>query len=388
MDGRTGGQAVGRTGGQAVGRSDGRRDASDRPVRLTARPPDRPSATLVIQTAFLGDVVLTAPLLAALAERYGPVDVVTTPAAAALLEGHPAVGAVIRYDKRGSDRGLRGLWRLGRRLRTRRYARAYLPHRSWRSATLALLAGAAERTGFADSPAAATYTRRVPRPGSGHEVERLLALAEARSGSDPQVRAATVAAVDLALTADDRAAADAWLHEHGVGAGFVALAPGSIWGTKRWPGYAELAAALDAPVVVLGSREDAPLAELVVAAAPGRAHSAAGTVGLRTAAALIARAAVLVTNDSAPLHLATAVGTPVVAIFGPTVPAFGFGPRGPRDIVVEHPDLSCRPCSAHGPQVCPLGHHRCMRELSVASVAAAVAAVSGMEAHRAIRTGH
>ena len=149
--------------------------------------------------------------------------------------------------------------------------------------------------------------------------------------------------------------------------GFVALAPGSIWGTKRWPGYAELAAALDAPVVVLGSPDDAPLAEQVVAAAPGRAHSAAGTLGLRTSAALIARAGVLVTNDSAPLHLATAVGTPVVAIFGPTVPAFGFGPRGPRDVVVEHPDARLPPLLARtGPQVCPLGHHRCMRELSVA----------------------
>jgi heptosyltransferase-2 len=351
---------------------------SDRP---TTRPSDRPSATLVIQTAFLGDVVLTTPLLAALAERHGSVDVVTTPAAAGLLETHPAVGAVIRYDKRGADRGLRGLWRLGRRLRSRRYARVYLPHRSWRSAALALLAGAGERTGFADSPAAATYTRRVPRAASGHEVERLLALAGAATGDGAP-------AVDLALTADDRAAADAWLQERGLGPGFVALAPGSIWGTKRWPGYAELAAGLDAPVVVLGSREDAPLAETVVAAAPGRAHSAAGTLGLRAAAALIARASVLVTNDSAPLHLATAVATPVVAIFGPTVPGFGFGPRGPRDLVVEHPALSCRPCSAHGPQVCPLRHHRCMRELSVASVAAAVAAVSGMEAHRAIRTGH
>jgi heptosyltransferase-2 len=97
---------------------------------------------------------------------------------------------------------------------------------------------------------------------------------------------------------------------------------------------------------------------------------------------------VLVTNDSAPLHLATAVGTPVVAVFGPTVPAFGFGPRGARDRVVEHPALACRPCSAHGPQVCPLGHHRCMQELSVESVAAAVAAATGVEGHRAIRAGH
>ena len=339
--------------------------------------------TLVIQTAFLGDVVLTTPLLAVLAERHGPVDVVTTPAAAPLIETHPAVGAVIRYDKRGGDRGLGGLWRLGARLRARRYSRAYLPHRSWRSAALALLAGAPERTGFADSPAAVTYTRRMPRPTAGHEVERLLALA----GGGPGEPLLGAAPVHIALTADDRAAADAWLRARGVGPGFVALAPGSIWGTKRWPGYAALAAALDGPVVVVGGREDAPLAEAVVAAAPGHAYSAAGTLGLRASAALIARAAALVTNDSAPLHLATAVGTPIVAVFGPTVPAFGFGPRGARDLVVEHASLACRPCSAHGPQVCPLGHHRCMGELSVESVAAAVAAVSGVEAHRAIRTG-
>jgi heptosyltransferase-2 len=168
--------------------------------------------------------------------------------------------------------------------------------------------------------------------------------------------------------------------------GFVALAPGSIWGTKRWPGFAALAADVDAPIVVVGGPEDAALAETVAAAAPHRAWSAAGALPLRGSAALIARAAVLVTNDSAPLHLATAVGTPVVALFGPTVPSFGFGPRGPRDRVVEHPSLPCRPCSAHGPQICPLEHHRCMRELSAASVAEAVAAC--LEGHRAIRTRH
>ena len=336
--------------------------------------------------------MLTTPLLATLAELHGPVDVVTTPAAAALVETHPGVGTVIRYDKRGADRGPGGLWRLGARLRARRYARVYLPHRSWRSAALALLAGAAERVGFSDSPAAVTYTRRVARPTSGHEVERLLRLAgesgTTASGVELEGSSRVTPPVHVALTADDRAAADAWLRERGVGDGFVALAPGSIWGTKRWPGYAELAAAIDAPVVVIGGREDAELAESVAAAARGRGHNAAGVLGLRGSAALISRAAVLVTNDSAPLHLATAVGTPVVAVFGPTVPAFGFGPRGTRDVVVEHPSLACRPCSAHGPEVCPLGHHRCMKELSIEAVAAAVAAVSGVEAYRAIRTGH
>jgi heptosyltransferase-2 len=347
--------------------------ASERPSSTSRSP------TLVIQTAFLGDVVLSTPLLAALAEMHGPVDVVTTPAAAPLLETHPAVATVFRYDKRGTERGLRGVWALSRRLRSRGYLRAYLPHRSWRSAALARLAGIGERVGFADSPAASTYTRRVIRPTGGHEVERLLALAGGAGAALP---------VHVALTADDLAEADRWLRARGLGPGFVAVAPGSIWGTKRWPGYAELVASLDRPAVIVGGRDDMRLADEIMALAPERAHSAAGVLGLRASAALLSRAAVLVTNDSAPLHLATAVGTPIVAAFGPTVPSFGFGPRGPRDRVVEHPSLECRPCSAHGPQVCPLGHHRCMRELSVETVAAAVGAVLGVEAHRAIRTGH
>ena len=75
---------------------------------------------------------------------------------------------------------------------------------------------------------------------------------------------------------------------------------------------------------------------------------------------------------SAPLHLAQAAGVPTVAIFGPTVPAFGFGPRGPRDVVVEHAALRCRPCSRHGPRTCPLGHHRCLRDIDVNEVLLAV----------------
>jgi len=93
---------------------------------------------------------------------------------------------------------------------------------------------------------------------------------------------------------------------------------------------------------------------------------------LRQCAVLIGRARLLVTNDSAPLHLATAMGTPVVAVFGPTIPEFGFGPVRERDASVGLVGLVCRPCSDHGPPACPLGHHKCMRELSVDRVLAAI----------------
>lgn len=332
-----------------------------------SRAPDQ--GVLVIQTAFLGDVVLTTGLLDLLAQRGAPVDVVTTPAALPLLETHPGVRRVIAFDKRGADRGIGGMLRLASRLRGAGYAKAYLPHRSLRSAMLARLAGIPARIGFAKGPGAWSYTRRIPRPPAGHEAERILSLAEPERGARARVA--------LGITDADRREAVDWLLRHGVPDGFVAMAPGSIWGTKRWPGYADLARALDRSVVIVGGAEDRALGDAIGRAAPGRVHLAAGELPLRVSAALLEHAAVLVTNDSAPLHLASAVGTRVVAIFGPTVPAFGFGPRGERDQVVEVPGLTCRPCSSHGPAVCPLGHHRCMRELSVSRVLEAVEEVIG-----------
>lgn len=321
-----------------------------------ARPGD--AATLVIQTAFLGDVVLTTPLLAALAERFGPVDVVTTPAAAALLETHPAVRQVIRHDKHGPERGVAGMLRLAGRLRAERYPRVYLPHQSWRSGLLARLAGIPERIGFAHAPARWCYTRRVALPKLAHEGDRLLALADAAPGALPT----------LGITAADQTAASVWLAAERVPQRFVVMAPGSVWGTKRWGKYPALAAALDDFVVIVGGKEDRDLGEAIRQAIPGRAANGCGSLSLRQAAAVLQRAAVLVTNDSAPMHLAQATGTRTVALFGPTAPVLGFAPRGADDRVVEVAGLSCRPCSRHGPMRCPLGHHRCMVDLEVSEV--------------------
>lgn len=326
------------------------------------RPDEEDGPTLVVQTAFLGDVVLTIPLLNALATRHGPVDVVTTPAAAPLLEAHPAVREVVIFDKRGADSGLRGLFRLARRLKRRGYHRAFLPHRSWRTAVLAWAARIPERVGFSDGPAAMTYTRRVPRQQSLHETRRMLALAT----DEPSMT------FDFGLTGEDRARAKQWLEAHGIGGPFIVLAPGSVWGTKRWPGYPELARRLSGAVVVMGGPGEKVLAEEIVSGCAGRCVSAVGETTLRESTAILELAQLLVTNDSAPLHLAGAVATPLVAIFGPTVPAFGFGPLGREDVIVEQQDLACRPCSPHGPETCPLGHHRCMNDIDVATVLGAV----------------
>jgi heptosyltransferase-2 len=324
--------------------------------------------SLVVQTAFLGDVLLTTPLLTVLAEGHGALDVVTTPAAVPLLETHPAVRRVLAYDKRGTDRGLQGLRRLARRLRAERYDTAYLPHRSLRSALLVRLAGVPRRIGYRDGWRL-LYTESRARPGTGHEIDRLLALAEAPRRH--QVRPS------LGLTAADVAAAEQWLRAEEIARPFVALAPGSIWGRKRWPHYGALARRLAerVPVALVGGPGDAPLGEAIVRdalGAPRPVRNASGKLTLRQSAAVIERASVLVTNDSAPLHLAQAMSTPTVAIFGPTLPAFGFGPRGPRDAALGVEGLACRPCSAHGPPACPLHHHLCMQSLAVEDVLRAI----------------
>jgi heptosyltransferase-2 len=325
------------------------------------------SSSIVIQTSFLGDTVLTTALLTQLALR-GPVDVVTTPAAASVLTGHPAVRSVIVYDKRGAHAGLFGMTTMAARLRAQAYDTAYLAQGSLRSALLALLARVPARIGFTTSSGSWLYTTKVAYRDDLHHAARLLQLSRpnGREPSDEESRPS------LSPGAAERGAVDDLLRRGGVAAGarLIALAPGSVWATKRWPYYAELARLLstDGRVVVVGGSDDAPLAAEIRRAVPD-AVDATGALPLLASAELIGRSAVIVTNDSAPLHLASAMGTPTVAIFGPTVPEFGFGPLAPSRIVVGHESLACRPCDRHGPRRCPLTHFRCMRELTPELVA-------------------
>lgn len=329
-------------------------------------------SSLVIQTSFLGDTVLTTPLIAELARR-GPVDVVTTPASAGLLRNHPGVRSVIPYDKRRADRGLIGFLRMVKRLRAFRYDSAYLAQGSVRSGALALAAGIRRRAGFATSAGKCFYNVKVEYFEDLHHAARLLRLAS------PVLEPATDLRPRLYPGIPERGAVDRLLAFHDVhddGPPLVALAPASVWATKKWPYYAELARELAgrARIVVLGSADDAPLADEVRMAGGDAAFSAAGALTLLGSAELIRRCHLLVTNDSAPQHLASAVNTPTIAIFGPTVPEFGFGPLAePSATMGVSPQvLACRPCDRHGPRRCPLRHWKCMRDITARDVAARV----------------
>jgi len=172
---------------------------------------------------------------------------------------------------------------------------------------------------------------------------------------------------ELTISAESEAEALAWLARSGLRPDrpIVSLAPGAAHPTKRWPldHWHQLMTELVASgvgVALVGGPADETMANSL-SDRPGVASSA-GQLGLQASAALLRRSAVAVSGDTGVMHLATAVGTPAVALFGPTVKAFGFAPYSERSAVLEL-DLGCRPCSAHGGQRCPLGHHRCMVDI-------------------------
>ncbi len=326
---------------------------------------------LVVQTAFIGDVVLTLPLVQQAVRVFPEAEVhfLTIPTSVPLVETHAAIHRVWVYDKHRQHRGMRALWQLAHQLRQQQFDLALVPHLSLRSALLVWLAGIPRRIGFDRSAGRRLLTDVFPYATHIHEIERNLQLLQ------PFWRwQGEAIRPKLFFNEGDYAAVQAWLQMQGLQQGeFVALAPGSIWPTKRWlpERFARLADALETqgwPVVLIGGPADELLAKRITSLSRRPLYNAVGVFTVRQSALLLQQARLLVSNDSAPMHLAVAVNTPVVAIFGPTVPAFGFFPYGEQDKVVEDTTLVCRPCGIHGHRRCPLGTHACMTRISVERV--------------------
>ena len=352
--------------------------------------PDSSPATLLIQTAFIGDVILMTALVEHLhqTEPRTPVDVLVRRGNEGLLAGHPHVRHVLVWDKK--HRKYAALWELLHQVRAMRYGRVVTLQRFASTGFLTAFSRAPERVGFAKNPLSRFFTRRVPHAiGDGtHEVERNLQLLteelktggrrqpmrneELRSSGNssfliPHSSLSAAPKPRLYPSAVDEAAAASYA----VAGPYVCMAPTSVWFTKQYPEakWLELLAALPAGlrVYLLGGPPDVTACERL-AAASGRSNvaSLAGKMGLLASAALMRGAEMNYVNDSAPLHLCSAVGAPVTAIFCSTVPEFGFGPLSPVSFVVQTTEpLACKPCGLHGHGACPLGHFRCAHTIEV-----------------------
>jgi heptosyltransferase-2 len=312
---------------------------------------------LVIHPAYLGDTVFLGPAVRALKARWpaGRIALVVTPRGAPVARLLPGCDEVVVFDKRGSDAGPAGLWRTGRRLRAFRPDLALVSHYSLRSGLLGWLSGAPRRPGYAPlcNPRLA-LDRGRPFP------ERALRLADA-------VGAPGEPSLGLRAPAEQEAYAEGVLA--GSARPVVGIVPGAEWPTKRWgpERWADLALRLGGTPVLLGGPADRELAGEIARRAGPAVRDTTGNA-IEQAIAILARCDVVLGGDTGLVHCARALGRPTVILFGPThVERHLFGKHElPLSLGLE-----CQPCHDHGPQVCPLGHHRCMVDLGPERVAAA-----------------
>jgi heptosyltransferase-2 len=316
---------------------------------------------LLIQTAFIGDVILATALVEYLAAHQPatPLDVLVRRGNEGLLTGNPHIRQVLIWDKK--TKKYPNLLRLLKQIRQAEYGRVVTLQRFASTGFLTAFSGAPERVGFAENPFSRFFSRRVPHViGDGtHEVERNGRLLGAEG-----VGPVTLKPRLYPTLADEAAAAP-----YAAGGTYLCIAPTSVWFTKQYPEekWLELLAALPPTLAVylLGGPPDVAACERLAQLAnrPGLVNLA-GKLSLPASAALMRGAVLNYVNDSAPMHLCSAVDAPVCAVFCSTIPAFGFGPLSTFSRVVEHPGpLACRPCGLHGHARCPLGHFRCAHEI-------------------------
>lgn len=344
-----------------------------------------PTKTLLIRFGSLGDLALTLPALWDLAasEPSGERHFLVLEPWASLLSPLPQLDRLWTLP-RGAGRG--ELTALGRTLAGEGFERVLDFHGNLRSRMLRRSL-AAPRLGWWTSPRHDLRRRlMIARPGWPAALRprgsltplwlRHRATVRAALGADYRSARPEAAQYPLALAL--RASVDAELAALGLapGAQPIALAPGAAWPAKTWPHAAAFAERLAGrwPLLLLGGPGDR--AACAALAALG-AVDYSGERPLSHVAAALARSRVLVAGDSGLVHLAETVGLPVLALFGPTVPAFGFAPRLAASQRLERP-LACRPCSLHGQKPCRFGHGNCLAEIGVESVLAALAEMGAL----------
>src|SRR5690349_1888415 len=327
------------------------------------------SPILVVPFMWIGDFVRCHSVIKLLNARFPdrPVDVLSTTLCAPLTDYMPGLRRAIVVDLPRSRIALKDQRALAWRLKCENYGSALIMPRTWKSALAPFLAGIPERTGFVGELRFALLNdlrygeRRLPRM-----VDRCAALALPKAAALP----AEWPQPELNVA---RAESDAWRRQHGIASEkpVVALAPGAVGPSKRWPAsaYAALARRLIAEgfvVWLIGGPEEKSLAAEIIGDTAARDLTGHD---LRNAILALAAANVAVSNDSGLLHVAAAVGTPAIGIFGPTSP-WHWAPLNPLAATIEaKTTIECRPC--HEP-VCRLVHHRCMREIPPDQVLAAV----------------
>lgn len=310
---------------------------------------------LIIQTAFLGDVILATSVVNSIKAQYpeAQVDLLVKKGNELLVLGHPNIHRVLTFDK---SRKWRDILRLVRANRATRYDFIVNLHRFASSGLIAVLSQT-KTIGFDKNPLARFYTLKLPHPISKgiHEIDRNFTLI-ATLGVKHLVKPSIVPSEEAMKNVREYQKTP-----------YVCFAPASVWATKQLPmeKWVELSEKQDHMIYLLGGPSDHALCETIKTQIPGRTVNLAGNLSLMESIALMKGAVRNHVNDSGPLHFASAVNAPVTAYFCSTVTDFGFGPLSDDSEVKEVTGLACRPCGLHGKKECPEGHFKCGKEMVV-----------------------
>jgi len=315
---------------------------------------------LLIRLGAIGDIVLATAAIEAItqAEPDSQIDLICKARFAGLLKGHPKLANVYVFDETGRHQGLRGLLLFIHQLSTNKYNFIIDLQNNPRSRMITLCLNVGKKIHWPKD----TWRRRMLIWGQGRGknyktvIQRYLAAVEKAGIKQPKAKPKLYPVADDSIKLPQGE--------------FIAIAPGAHWPTKRWPGYSELISKMGNgkwEMVIVGDKNDRAMAEEIIKTSGANAANFCGQLDLAQLTYVLSKAKLLATNDTGAMHIAEAAGTPVSAIFGPTVKQFGFAPWRPGSRVIET-ELGCRPCALHGSKKCPKGHFNCMKLITADQV--------------------
>jgi len=316
---------------------------------------------LVIQTAFIGDVVLATSLLESLHAQYpmAAIDVLVRQGNESLLNAHPFIHEVIIWNKK-KQKYLHWL-KILFQIRKAQYNAVVNVQRFAATGLWTALSKAKFKIGFNKNPFSFLFTHSIKHleiEVGMHEINRNHQLIQVLG---PVV----LANPKLYPTTKDDEQVKKYQDQP-----YVCIAPASVWYTKQYPlsAWVKFLQALpfDGPIYILGGAGDRIIGEKMMKTANKKLINLAGEIGFLASAALQAKAVLNYVNDSAPMHFASAMNAPVVAIYCSTIPAFGYGPLSDQSFIVQtQENLACRPCGLHGKKKCPLTHFNCAHSIQI-----------------------